>query len=184
VVFDTFAEIDLGGQVVQLWHFGPGNGPGDTVAYVPGTRTAWTGNYLTHAGVAPMLLQGGPRPYLASLAKMRATLPELDTIVPGHGPMGDGHTALSWLTRYLTRLDDEVGTAFAAGLSVREAMAAGTDPWAEGLDPVLAKALARYPVPAARAQQGMLDLCRNLHRLNVLATYRLHQAAAADGAPA
>src|SRR6266516_4046910 len=37
VVFDTFAEIDLGGQVVQLWHFGPGNGPGDTVAYVPGT---------------------------------------------------------------------------------------------------------------------------------------------------
>jgi hypothetical protein len=30
-------------------------------------------------------------------------------------------------------------------------------------------------VPAARARQGMLELCRNLHRLNLLATYRLHQ---------
>ena len=34
-----------------------------------------------------------------------------------------------------------------------------------------------HPVPAARARQGMLELCRNLHRLNLLATYRLHQAA-------
>jgi cyclase len=94
VAFDSFAEVDLGDRVVQLWHFGAGNGPGDTIVYVPDTRTTWTGNYLSHAGVAPMLLQGGPQPYLASLERMRTALPELGTIVAGHGPMGDGPAAI------------------------------------------------------------------------------------------
>ena len=182
VTFDSFAEVDLGGRVVQLWHFGPGNGPGDTIVYVPDTQTAWTGNSLSHAGVAPMLLQGGPQPYLASLERMRAALPELGTIVPGHGPMGDGPAALHWLTGYLTRLDGEVATAHAARRSLAETIAAGTDPWVEGLDPALAAALARYPVPAARAQQSMLGLVRNLHRLNIMATYRLYEAEAAGRA--
>jgi cyclase len=101
VVFDSYAEIDLGGRLVQLHHFGPGNGPGDTVVYVPDTRTAWTGNFLCHAGTAHMLLQGGPEPYLASLRRMREALPELDTIVPGHGPMGDGPAAIDALVGYL-----------------------------------------------------------------------------------
>lgn len=177
VAFDSSAEIDLGGRVVQLWHFGPGNGPGDTVVYVPDARTAWTGNFLCHAGVAHMLLQGGPRPYLASLRRMRETLPELETIVPGHGPMGDGHAAIAVLTGYLSRLDEEVAAAVQAGRPLEETMAACTDPWAGGLDPVLAAAMSRYPVPTATAQQRMLALCGNLHRLNILATYRLYQAA-------
>jgi glyoxylase-like metal-dependent hydrolase (beta-lactamase superfamily II) len=88
VVFESAAEIDLGGRVVQLLYFGPGNGPGDTIVYLPDAQVAWTGNYLSHAGIAPMLLQGGPAPYLASLRRMRAALPELGTIVPGHGPVG------------------------------------------------------------------------------------------------
>jgi len=41
VVFEHYAEIDLGGRVVQLWHFGPGNGPGDTVSTSP--QPAWPG---------------------------------------------------------------------------------------------------------------------------------------------
>lgn len=184
VVFDSFAEIDIGGRAVQLWHFGPGNGPGDTVVYVPDARTAWTGNYLCHAGVAHMLLQGGPQPYLASLRAMREALPELETIVPGHGPMGDGRAAISTLGEYLARLDEEVAAAVAAGRTLEETMTACSDPWAGGLDPVLAGAMSRYPVPAAAAQQGMLALCRNLHRLNILATYRLHQPATAGGQPA
>jgi hypothetical protein len=50
VVLDRFTEIDLGSQVVQLWHFGPGNGPGDTIVYVPDTQVAWTGNFIGPAG--------------------------------------------------------------------------------------------------------------------------------------
>ncbi|HUR04582.1 MAG TPA: MBL fold metallo-hydrolase [Nonomuraea sp.] len=144
VVFDSYAEIDLGGRLVQLHHFGPGNGPGDTVVYVPDTRTAWTGNFLCHAGTAHMLLQGGPEPYLASLRRMREALPELDTSV-------------------------------AAGRSLEETFAACSDPWVEKLDPTLSAALATYQVPQEAAQAGMLQLCRDLHRLNILATYRLYE---------
>lgn len=181
VVFDSFAEIDLGGRTVQLWQFGSGNGPGDTVVYVPDTRVAWTGNYLTHAGIAPMLLQDGPQPYLASLERMRIALPDLGTIVPGHGPMGDGHAALNWLTTYLSRLAREVTAAFDAGRSAEETITACSDPWAEGLDPVLADAISRYPVRAARARQGMVELCHNLHRLNIQATYRLRETTDSAG---
>lgn len=175
LVFDDFAEIDLGGRVVQLFQFGPGNGPGDTIVYVPEARVAWTGNYLCHAGVAHMLLQGGPEPYIASLRRMRERLPDLATIVPGHGPIGDGPAAIATLVGYLERLGEEVAESYAAGGSLEETMAACTDPWADGLDPTLAEAMATYPIPADRAVHGMLELCRNLHRLNVLATYRIHQ---------
>ncbi|MER5998650.1 MBL fold metallo-hydrolase [Nonomuraea angiospora] len=175
LVFDEYAEIDLGGRVVQLHHFGPGNGPGDTVVYVPDTRTAWTGNFVCHAGTAHMLLQGGPEPYLGSLRRMREALPELETIVPGHGPMGDGPAAVDALIGYLERLHDEVLASVRAGRSLEETYAACADPWAEALDPGLAAALARYPVPRELAEQGMLALCRDLHRLNVLATYRLYE---------
>ena len=48
-VFDTdFMELDLGNRKVQLWHFGPGNTPGDTMVYVAEARVAWTGNFLSH----------------------------------------------------------------------------------------------------------------------------------------
>ncbi|MEO3886671.1 hypothetical protein [Nonomuraea sp. B5E05] len=57
VVFDSFAEIDLGHRPVQLWHFGPG----DTVVYAPDARVAWTGNLLCHAGVAPHAAPGRAR---------------------------------------------------------------------------------------------------------------------------
>jgi cyclase len=34
-VFDgEFTELNLGDRAVQLWHFGPGNTPGDTIVYV------------------------------------------------------------------------------------------------------------------------------------------------------
>lgn len=174
VVFDSFAEIDLGGRAVQLHHFGPGNGPGDTIVYVPEARAAWTGNYLCRAGIAHMLLQGGPQPYLASLRRMKEALPDLRTIVPGHGPMGDGQAAIDTLIAYLETLHDEVAASVAAGRSLDETEAACTSPWATGLSPGLAEALDGYPVPAGVARRKMLELCRNLHRLNVMATYRLY----------
>jgi cyclase len=174
ITFDTHAEIDLGGRVVELHHFGPGNGPGDTVVYVPDTRTAWTGNFVCHAGTAHMLLQGGPEPYLGSLRRMKETLPELETIVPGHGPMGDGHQAVDTLIGYLERLHDEVLASVEAGRSLEETFATCTNPWSDHLDPRLSAALTAYRVPQELAQHGMLTLCRDLHRLNILATYRIY----------
>jgi cyclase len=46
LIFEHFPGIDLGDLEVQLWSFGPGNGPGDTIVYIPSVRAAWTGNSL------------------------------------------------------------------------------------------------------------------------------------------
>lgn len=173
VCFDGYAEIDLGGRMVELWHFGAGNGPGDTIVYVPDARTAWTGNYLCHAGTAHMLLQAGPEPYLASLRRMRKTLRELELIVPGHGAMGNGPEAIDWLTGYLEDLRDDVTRLYEAGNTIEQTVRQCPSPFADGLDPRLAAALANYPSPTLKTQQDFLDLCRNLHRLNVFATYRI-----------
>src|SRR5258708_39046685 len=51
VVLDEYLELDLGGRVVELYHFGHGNTPGDTVVYVPEARVAWTGNLIVGEGL-------------------------------------------------------------------------------------------------------------------------------------
>ena len=35
LVIDEYLELDLGGRAVELYHFGHGNTPGDTVVFVP-----------------------------------------------------------------------------------------------------------------------------------------------------
>jgi cyclase len=177
VVFESAAEIDLGGRVVQLLYLGPGNGPGDTIVYLPDAKVAWTGNYLGHAGIAPMLLQGGPTPDLASLRRLRAALPELGTIVPGHGPVGDGHAAIDWLIGYLERLRHDVGEARQAGRTLRQTLETCPSPFADDLDPRVVAALARYRLPQDLVRRRLLELMRDLHRLNVLATYRALESA-------
>lgn len=47
-MFDDHLALDLGGREVELWHFGPGNSPGDTVVWVPEARAAWTGNLVSN----------------------------------------------------------------------------------------------------------------------------------------
>ena len=163
IVFQSYMELDLGGQIVQLWHFGPGNAPGDTIVYVPSAKVAWTGNYLPAAGIPPMLIERGPNPYIASLQCLQRTL-DLETIVPGHGPIGPAKPALENLVAYLKEVRDEVRASIAEKRSLEETLSAYS-------------MSDRLTQPADRAQtQGMQTLIANLHRLNVLATYRMFEA--------
>jgi cyclase len=159
VVFERYCAVDLGRKIVELWHFGPGNAPGDTVVYVPDAQVTWTGNFLMAAGLPPMLLEGGPGPYIETLKAMRATLP-VTTVVPGHGPMGDGEAALEHFLSYLQYLQEDVGEAFGAGCTLDET-----------LERVRMPALLHLPetMPDTPESRGLLG---HLHRLNVLATYR------------
>jgi cyclase len=157
VVFDDHTEVDLGGRTVQLWHFGPGNSPGDTVVWVPEARAAWTGNMLGHRRVAPMLLEGGPAPYLDTLARFKTTL-DVRTIVPGHGPLADARALDAWMA-YLRELLEAVTRARRLGLSALATVETVPLPHGHGFP--------RWH-PAARLNRLVLDL----HRLNVLATYR------------
>jgi cyclase len=159
IAFESYLELDLGGQRVELWHFGPGNAPGDTIVYVPGARVAWTGNFLTHAGLVPMLLEGGPDPYVESLQRFQHTL-DAQTIVPGHGPIGSGQEAATWLIAYLRDLSDNVRARHRQGLDAEAAIEALP------LDPRFA------PSAVAPAAAGLQEYALHAHRLNVLVAYR------------
>jgi cyclase len=159
VTFSERAQIDLGGITVELWYFGPGNVPGDTVVYVPGTKVAWTGNFLMATGVPPMLLEGGTKPYIASLERFKATL-DVATIVPGHEPMGAAQPAVDNFIAYLHELHGQASRAIAEGLTVEAAIEAY--PMSRLLHPPAG--VTPNPVMAAMAPQ--------LHRLNVMSEYR------------
>lgn len=159
IVFDAFLTIDLGDRFVELWHFGRGNGPGDVVVYVPEIKVAWTGNFLTSAGFPTMLLEGGPRPYIDSLRKMRATL-DVEVVVPGHGPMARGPESIDSLIEYLGSLDESVRSSFESGADMDATLAANPIP------------SGRLLPEASHLAAGLNPLIENQHRLNVLATYR------------
>jgi cyclase len=159
VVFDRFLEIDLGGRTVQLWHFGPGNGPGDTIVVVPDCGVAWTGNFLGPVGFPGMLLIGDPVGYLRSAQAMRATL-DVRTLVPGHGLLGPAEPGTSRFLAYLEHLAESVGSAVTAGTPV------------EDLYPTVAM---RGIEPPPGAPAPYLDVMRSLHHLNILLSYRSMQ---------
>lgn len=157
VVFDRFCEIDLGGRVVHLWHFGSGNGSGDTIVHVPDAKVAWTGNFAgPSGGSVPMCLVGDPTSYITSLRTMRATL-DLDTIVPGHSFLGPAEPSVSVLIGYLENLAAVVTARHDAGDPV-EALYDTLPVWGMEFPPSL-------PEP-------VVALLRSLHRLNILTTYR------------
>src|SRR6202045_3925815 len=121
LVLDEYLELDLGGRVVELYHLGHGNTPGDTVLYVPEARVAWTGNLIVGEGNIPFLIEGGAGAYLETIAKFTNTL-EVGTIIPGHGLLTSG-PSLSRYLAYLSELIESVRRAIRAGQSLEEAIA-------------------------------------------------------------
>ncbi len=116
------------------------------------------------AGVPPMLLEGGTGPYIETLKAVQSTL-EIQTIVPRHGPMGDGKAALENFLVYLQYLQDTNSSAFAAG---------------KGLDETLAASPlgAMLHLPEGISENAQFSaLLEQLHRLDVVATYRALEGA-------
>ncbi|WP_028922208.1 MBL fold metallo-hydrolase [Pseudonocardia acaciae] len=159
VVFDRFCEIDLGGRVVHLWHFGSGNGSGDTLVHVPDARVAWVGNFLRRAGMPPMLLAGDPIGYTRSIRAMKATL-ELDRFVPGHGPLSDAEPSVSWMLAYLEDLAAGVDQRLRQGVPLEDLY--GAIPLRDPL---------RLP-PETPGADRFPALMQSLHELNILLAYR------------
>jgi cyclase len=157
-VFDgECVGLNLGNCEVELWHFGPGNTPGDTIVYVPAAKVAWTGNFLSNEHITTMLLEAGPREYLDTLARCKNTL-EVERIVPGHGPLGKP-AAFDHLIAYLWWLLREVDDAVRLGLSSHAVVEAVT------LDN-------RFLFSGFSPASRLNPMLKNFHRLNVLATYR------------
>ena len=157
VTFDDRMTIDLGGRVVELYHFGHGNTPGDTVVYVPGAKVAWTGNLVVGEGTIPPIFEGGARDYLTTIARFAETL-DVKTIIPGHGAPTTGAIFARYLG-YLGELVAAVRSAARAGWTVEDTLARLS----------LAE---KYLPPKNSPAAALRPFIVGLHRLNVQQTFR------------
>ena len=157
VVFEESLSLDLGGRVVELYHFGPGNTAGDTVVYVPEVKTAWTGNLVLGAGTIPWAIDGNTEGYLETITKLAATL-DIETIVPGHILMASGDT----LATYESYLRDHVA-------SVKRAIRLGRTAEQTLVDLPLSEV---YLPPADSPLAELRPIMQGFHRWNVKKTYQ------------
>lgn len=163
LLYADYLQLDLGGRVVEVFHFGPGNTPGDTVVYVPEAKVAWTGNLVLGEGTIPLLLEGRAGVYLHTLARFTQTL-EVERIIPGHGAPTTG-AILSRYLRYLSELTDSVRGSIRAGLTLDETLAR-MPIWE------------RYAPPEHALGSGAF--LAGLHRLNLQRTYEELRGRGAD----
>ena len=156
LTFEDSLRIDLGGRLVELHHFGHGNTPGDTVVYVPEAKTAWTGNLVLGAASIPWAIEGDTRAYLATVARMAASL-EIKTIVGGHILLTSGQALGAYLS-YLNEHISSVQQAIRAGQTLEQTLA--SLPLAESYLPP-----ADSPLAAAR------PVMQGFHLWNIKKTY-------------
>jgi glyoxylase-like metal-dependent hydrolase (beta-lactamase superfamily II) len=114
--FERELELRVGSKEVRLLEVGPAHTRGDTLVYVPGDRTIFTGDILFSEGHPVMW--AGP---VGNWIRACDTILDLDveTIVPGHGPITDKQGVMR-LKNYWEYLLQEVRRRYEAGLSVQE----------------------------------------------------------------
>ncbi|MBT5047973.1 MAG: MBL fold metallo-hydrolase [Rhodospirillaceae bacterium] len=156
VVYDKFMQIDLGGRIVQLHHFGHGNTPGDTVVYSPDAKAAWTGNMIFGTAIIPWAIEGKSGEYLKSVARMKQTL-DIKTIVPGHGVITNG-TMVDFSLTYLAAHIETVRDSLRKGHSLDETLA---------LNPLEE----RFLPPKGSPLENIRPLTSGFHRWNIKKTY-------------
>lgn len=115
----TTRSIDLGNRTLVLEAWPTAHTDTDLTVFDQRTATLFTGDLL-FAGRLPTL-DGSLIGWLSVLDTLIG--PEVRRVVPGHGPVGDGHAALNAERRYLTRLRDDVRKAIDDQLDIDGALA-------------------------------------------------------------
>lgn len=115
--FEGQMELRVGTKEVRLLEVGPAHTRGDTLVYVPDDRVIFTGDILFIEGHP--IMWAGPVGNWIRACDLILSL-DVETIVPGHGPITDkqGVVRLKEYWEYLLR---EVRQRYQAGLSVQEA---------------------------------------------------------------
>ncbi len=126
VVYDTGADLDLGGKVVQLRPLGPAHSRGDQVVFLPVERVLFTGDLVENRfyPIFPFIPQydvdvDGPR-WITVIEELQRLDPRI--VVPGHGEHDD--TGLLATTHeFLTLLRSETKRLAGEGRSADEIIA-------------------------------------------------------------
>ena len=117
---ETFSgelTLHVGTKEVRLLEVGPAHTGGDVIVYVPADRTVFTGDILFVDG-HPIVWAGPVSNWVRALDTMLEL--DVETVVPGHGPITDKE-GIRRLRFYLTYLLDESRKRHAAGLDYESA---------------------------------------------------------------
>ncbi len=107
----------VGAKSVDLIEVGPAHTRGDTLVHVPGDKLIYTGDILFIDGT-PVMWAGSVHNWIRACERILDL--DVETIVPGHGPITDKNGVRRVLA-YLTFIDREARKRYEAGLSVRDA---------------------------------------------------------------
>jgi glyoxylase-like metal-dependent hydrolase (beta-lactamase superfamily II) len=102
---------------VRLLEVGPAHTRGDVLVEVPDARTVFTGDILFIEGT-PIVWAGPISNWIAACDRILEM--DVETVVPGHGPVTDG-AGVRAVRDYLRYVDAEAAKRFEAGMSVEEA---------------------------------------------------------------
>ena len=110
-------SLQVGDRQVELMELGPAHTLGDTVVHLPDERILFTGDLL-FKDAHPLIWQGPVSNWLRACDTLLAL--EVDTVVPGHGPITD-LSGIRETREYLEWLTSETRARYDAGLTVEEA---------------------------------------------------------------
>ncbi len=115
--FSGALDLKVGDKPVRLIEVGPAHTRGDTLAHVPGDKVIYTGDILFIDGT-PIMWAGPVSNWIRACDVILGL--DVDTIVPGHGPITD-KAGVARVKDYLTYIDREARARFEAGMDSREA---------------------------------------------------------------
>jgi cyclase len=115
--FTGSLTVDVGGRRVELLELGPAHTRSDVIAHVPDARTVFTGDIL-FVGGTPIMWTGPVSNWLAACEYIENM--DVDTVVPGHGPVTDKEGPRQ-VRRYLEFVRDQATQRQRAGMSAAEA---------------------------------------------------------------
>jgi glyoxylase-like metal-dependent hydrolase (beta-lactamase superfamily II) len=113
--FDATHELALIGRPLRVLHFGHSSGPGDIALLDVQSGVLFAGGLLDAARV-PDIQDSDLEGWKRALAQLHALAPR--TVVPGHGPAGEGAAVIAGVQRYLAGLETKVRALLAGGTSL------------------------------------------------------------------
>ena len=115
--FQGELELQVGDKKVHLIEVGPAHTLGDAVVWVPGDKTLFTGDIL-FKDAHPVIWQGPVSNWTSALRRLLDM--DIETVVPGHGPLTD-KSGLAEQLRYLEVIAKQTRARYDAGMSVEQA---------------------------------------------------------------
>ena len=117
--YDRELKLKVGDKDVHLYNVGPAHTAGDTVVHSVQDRVAYTADLL-FLGVHPAIWEGSVDGWLDACDLICSL--DVDTVVPGHGPLTD-KAGVRLFRTYLETIRREARGRFEAGMDVEETAA-------------------------------------------------------------